>query len=167
MDAVGVRHLPHEPRFPDARLADDRHDLAMPGGGPPERLAQLLQLGVPPDEPRQAARGGRGQPGAAGSGPDQLVDLDRRVQALHRHRPQRRDLDVPLGEPQRVGGEEAAPARRELLHPGRQVRGLADGGVVHAEIAPDGPDHHLARVQARPRIWIATPSDRRTSSAYR
>ena len=147
MDAVRVRHLPHEPRFPDARLADDRHHLAMPGGGPLERLAQLLQLGVPPDEARQAARGGRGQPGAAGSGPDQLVDLDRGVQTLHGHRPQRHDLDIPLREPQRVGGEEASPACRELFHPGRQVRGLADRGVVHVEIAADGPDHDLARVQ--------------------
>ena len=39
------------------------------------------------------------------------------------------------------------PARRELFHPGRQVRGLADRGVVHVEIAADGPDHDRARVQ--------------------
>ena len=147
VDAMRVRHLPHQPRFPDARLADNRRHLAVSGGGAPERLAQLVQLGVPPNEAGQAARGGRGQPGAAGSGPHQFVDFDRRVQALHGHRPQRRDLDIPLREPQRVGGEEASAARRELLHPGRQVRGLAHGGVVHPEIAPDGPDHDRARVQ--------------------
>ena len=93
-DAMGVRDLPHQSRLPDARLADDGDHLAMPGGGAPERLAELLQLGVPPDEAGEAR--GRRPPGgasAAGPAPDQLVHLDRRVEPLDRHRTQRRDLD--------------------------------------------------------------------------
>jgi hypothetical protein len=92
-------HLPHEPRFPDTRLADDRHHLAVASAGAPESVAQLFQLRVSAHETRQPPRGGGRQPRPAGSGPDQLVDLDQCVEALHRHRPERRDLHVPLGKP--------------------------------------------------------------------
>jgi hypothetical protein len=39
------------------------------------------------------------------------------------------------------------PGGGQLLHPGCQVRRLAHGGVVHAEVATDGAHHYLARVQ--------------------
>jgi hypothetical protein len=42
-----------------------------------------------------------------------------------------------------------APWGCELFHAGRQVRGLADGGVVHAQIVADGPHHHLAGKEQR------------------
>jgi hypothetical protein len=53
----------------------------------------------------------------------------------------------PSGQAQRVAGEPDAAGRRELLHTGRQVGGLADGGVVHAQIAADRPHHDVARVE--------------------
>ena len=98
VDAMGVRDLPDEPRLPDPRLPDEGDHLAVAGAGPLEGLAKLLQLGLPPDEAGEAARGGGVQPGARRPGPDQLVHLDRRRQALHRHRAERLDLDVALGE---------------------------------------------------------------------
>ncbi|HWC04162.1 MAG TPA: hypothetical protein VHF87_15500 [Methylomirabilota bacterium] len=75
------------------------------------------------------------------------MDLDPGVEALHGYRTQRCDLDIPLREPQRVGSEQGSATRRELLHPGRQVRGLADRGVVHPQIAADRADDHLTGVQ--------------------
>ena len=44
-----------------------------------------------------------------------------------------------------------APSR-ELFHPGSQVSGLADDGVVHTQITADGSDHHLARVEPDPNL---------------
>ena len=50
--AMRLHDLPDEPRLADARLPDDGHDLAVAGGGPGQRVAQLLQLGTPPDQRR-------------------------------------------------------------------------------------------------------------------
>ncbi len=38
--------------------------------------------------------------------------------------------------------------RGQLLHAGRQVRGLAHGRVVHVQVVANGPHHHLAGVEA-------------------
>ena len=59
LDAMRVRDLPDQPRLADARLADDGHDLAVAGGGPGQRVAQLLQLVTPPDEGGHGPRGAR------------------------------------------------------------------------------------------------------------
>ena len=74
---VGVGHLPDEPRFSDAWLADNRHHLAVPLRRATERLAELLQLGVPAHESTEPARGRRGEPRAPGPRAHQLVGLDR------------------------------------------------------------------------------------------
>ena len=110
-------------------------------------LAEPVQLCLAPNETGQPASRRRVEPRTQGPGPRQLEDLDRCLEALHGHRPQRLHLDVALGKPQGVGGEEAFAPSCELLHPGCQVRGLANGGVVHVQIAADGADHDLARVE--------------------
>ena len=46
-----------------------------------------------------------------------------------------------------VGGQPNAPGGRQLLHAGRQVRGLAHGRVVHVQVVADGPHHHLPGVE--------------------
>ena len=40
------------------------------------------------------------------------------------------------------------PRRGELLHAGRQVRGLAHGRVVHVQIIPNGAHHHFPGIEA-------------------
>jgi hypothetical protein len=57
-----VGDLPHQPRLAHAGLADDSHELAMSSVGAAERLAELLKLGVAPDEARQPPRRGRPEP---------------------------------------------------------------------------------------------------------
>ena len=74
--AMRVRHLPDEPGLPHARLPDEGHDLAVPGGRAPERLAELLHLAVPADEPGQPPGGRRLQPRPDRSRSSHLVDLD-------------------------------------------------------------------------------------------
>jgi hypothetical protein len=39
-----------------------------------------------------------------------------------------------------------------LLQARRQMRGLSHGGVIHPEIAPDGADDDLARVEPDPDV---------------
>ena len=56
---------------------------------------------------------------------------------FHRRRPERRDLHVPFGQAEGVGCQQNAPRRRELFHPGGQMRRLADRRVIHVEIATD------------------------------
>ncbi len=51
----GVGDLPDEPRLPDSRLPDERDDLAVARLGPGQRVAHLLQLGLPADEGRHGA----------------------------------------------------------------------------------------------------------------
>ena len=51
--------LVEEPRLADPGLADHGHHLAVPGAGLLERLAELLEFGVAPDEPGEPAGGRR------------------------------------------------------------------------------------------------------------
>ena len=96
--------------------------------------------------------------GIGGLRPPQLVDLDRGLEALHGHRAQRRDLDVPLRESQRVGGDEA-PRPPVASCSTRAARCVVwpTARVVHVEIAADGPDHNRARVQSDPNLERDTP----------
>ena len=42
------------------------------------------------------------------------------------------------------------PRLGDLLHPGRQVGRVTERGVVHPQVVPDLPDHHLSRIEAHP-----------------
>ena len=46
------------------------------------------------------------------------------------------------------------PGVGEALDPRRQVGGLADRGVVHVEVAPDGADDDLAGIQPDPNLNV-------------
>ena len=55
---MGLCELPEEPGLPHTWLADDRHHLALTIAGPLQRLAEDVQLGVPPHKAASAlARG--------------------------------------------------------------------------------------------------------------
>ena len=82
------------------------------------------------------------------------IDLDRLAQPLDGHRAKRIDLNALLAQPERVPCHERGAGPRELLHPGRQMGRLPDGGIVHAEIAPNGAHDDLARVQADPDLDV-------------
>src|SRR4030095_16530986 len=75
--------LVHEARLAHARLADDRHDLAVAGPGQPSGALQLLQLHVATDETREAAPRCGLELRAGRPGPRQLVDVDRTGHPIH------------------------------------------------------------------------------------
>src|SRR5262249_18071447 len=54
--ATLAREVETEPRSADARLTDDREDLAVPRGRLVERMLQDAELVTPTDEPGSAAR---------------------------------------------------------------------------------------------------------------
>ena len=142
-----VDELPDETRLADARLPDHGHDLAVPGLGALQGLPELIQLAVAADEAGQPTGSSGVEPGAHGRCADELVDLHWLREALHRDRSSGGDLDVALGELQHRRGQQDSAGRSQLLHAGRQVRGLTYRRVVHAQIGADGADHHLARVE--------------------
>ena len=148
--AVGVGELPEEARLAYTGLADDGHDLAVPDAGTIQGLAELLHLRVASDEAREATGGGRLQPRAHGPGADDLEELDRGVQALDRPLTQGLHHDVPFRQIQGLGRNEDGPRHSHLLQARCQVGRLADGRIVHVEVAADGADNHLPRVHADP-----------------
>ena len=87
--AVRPRELPDEPRLPHAGLAHHGDRLPVARGGALERLRELLQLPVAPDEAGQAARGAGLEPGPGRHDPGQLVDRRRGLEPLHGDRPER------------------------------------------------------------------------------
>ena len=153
-----VRDLPDEAGLPDAGLAHDRHELAVAGPRVPERLPELLQLGVAPDEARQPPGRGCPEPRPHQTEPRELVYLDGIHQPLQGHRPEGRDLDIALRQPQRVRRQQGHPRPGELLHPSSQMRRLAHGGVVHAEVGADGPDDHLPGVEPDSNLHVDSVS---------
>ena len=145
-----MRDLPEQARLPDARLADQGHDLPLPLGGELDRAVDLIHLGAAPHESGQAARGHRLQPRAGRPGAHELDHLHRRRQPLDRRRAEGHRLHEALDQPEGGRRHQDGAGTGELLHPAGQVRGLAHRRVVHVQVAADGPHHHLARVEAHP-----------------
>ena len=56
MDPVGTGELPEQSRLAEARFPHDSNDLASARPGQLESVPQLAQLGIAPDEPREASR---------------------------------------------------------------------------------------------------------------
>jgi hypothetical protein len=151
---MGMRDLPDEAGLPDARLTHDRHDLTTAGAGGPEHQAQLFQLGIAPHEPCETSGRGGVEPRAQRAGRDHLEDVDRRVEALDRHRPEGLDLDEALRDSKGVGRQQDGTGVGKLLHAGGEVRGLSDGRVIHVEVAADGADDDLSGIQADPDLHL-------------
>ena len=147
LGAVGVGELVDEAGLPHAGFPHDGDELAVAIVREGERPADLLDLGVAADEPRQSPRGGSVEPGPLRARSGERVDLHGVRQALDRDRPPGRDLHVAFGELQGRGGEQDRAGRRHLLHAGGQVGRLTDRRVVHVQIRPDGADDHLAGVE--------------------
>ena len=163
-DAIGVGQLEAQARLAHARLAHDGGHLTAPVPSLVDGAAELLDLDVPTHEGREPARGGGLQSRAHGADPSQRVDLDGARQALHRHGSERRHLHKALDEREGLGGQERGAGIGELLHARGEVGSLADGGVVHVQVAADGAHDHFARVEPDADLHV-TPCVRRDSSA--
>ncbi len=147
LDPVGAGELVHEAGLPHAGFPHDGDELAVALVREGQRAADLLDLGVSADKSRQSTGGGRVKPGAHGPGSHEFADLHRLGPALHGQGAEGLDLDVAFSQLQRGRAEENAARLRKLLHPGREVRRLADRRVVHVQIGPDGAHHDLPGVE--------------------
>jgi hypothetical protein len=148
LGAVGTGELVDEAGLAHAGFPHEGDELAVALVGEAERAAELLDLGVAADEPRQPSNSRRVKAGPPGARSGERVDLHGVRQALDRDRAPGRDLHIALGELEGRGGEQDGAGRRHLLHAGGQVRRLTDGGVVHVQVRADGADDHLAGVEA-------------------
>lgn len=89
---MGVDHLVHQAGLAHARLSYQGDHLAMAGLRLGQGLVQRRLLVLPPHKRSEAPRGRGLQAAAKATGAQQLKHLDRLLQALHRHWPQRRNL---------------------------------------------------------------------------
>jgi hypothetical protein len=87
-----------------------------------------------------------------GCGSSQAKDRYGRGQTLHNRQSERLDVHGTLSETSGVRGDEDRARHGHLLHPGGEMGGLADSGIVHVEIAPDRPDDDFTGVQADPNV---------------
>src|SRR5207249_102736 len=143
--------LEEEARLADARIAGDEDDLAATGLHLGEAVVQGRDLALSADERREPALDGDFEPRAALAWPEHLERADRRV-----------TLDLPLPEVQRLEvaadrlvrrlGDHHAPRTRGLLHARREVRRVADRGVVHPEVVADPAHDDGPRVDADPHL---------------
>jgi hypothetical protein len=119
----------------------------MPGACALERLAEHSQLGRASDEGGKTTGGGDLEPSTRRRGTEKLEHFDGLGHPLHRDSTERLDLNVSLDESQRPDGSENRAGSRHLLEARSEVGRLPHGAVVHAQVVPDRPDDHLARVQ--------------------
>ena len=93
-----MHELVDQARLPYARLADQRHHLAMTRPGLLQHLLERRQLLLPSDEARQPPRRAGLQAPAERTDPRQLEDLYGLGQPLDRKPSQRLDLDQAFGQ---------------------------------------------------------------------
>src|SRR5262249_38583014 len=150
---MGVDELIDQARLPHPRLTDDGDHLTMTRLCTSQSLDQRRQLQIPSDKAGQPPGYRRLQAPLESTRTDQLKDIERPCDALHRHRVEWHDLHVALRQTQRRLGQQNRPRHGHLLHACRQVCRLPHRSVVHVEVAADGPYHDLAAIQPDPDLY--------------
>ena len=158
-DRLTLQRLPEleqQPRLADTRLADDTHDLALPGSRALPALAEEAQLPPSTRQGTQPALHADLEAAAPRAPPRDVEDPHRLGPALDGDGPQRLGADVALHGPVRGLGHEHVAGLGERLQARRQVRRVADGGVVHAQVVADAPHDHRSGIDAEPQPEIDT-----------
>ena len=153
---VGVDELVDQARLPHAGLPDHGDDLAMPRPGLLQRLLQGRQLLLPSHEAGEPTRRCGLQAPADRTGPRQLKDLHGLGQPPDGKLSQGVDLHEALGQPEGRGSQPDTPRGRELLHTRGQMRGLADGGIVHMQVVANRPHHDFPGVEPDAHLHLQT-----------
>src|SRR5262249_46324630 len=86
--AAAFCELVAEAALAEASLGPDADDLPVARGCPSQRGLQRRNLGIPPDEAREAARPGHVEPRPHRADPLELVDAKRLAEALHVEHPE-------------------------------------------------------------------------------
>src|SRR5262249_19184050 len=154
--ASGVEHrrtlprdtleLVEEPRLPDTGVSHDRDGASGAAECPRERLHERAELGLAPDEARQAARGAAFEPGPQRPDAEELIELDRFRYALDARGPERLEVEKPRREGVRPLADDDAARIGQALHALRESDRMADGhhvgvsGAAHDDLPAVEPD---------------------------
>ena len=108
----------------------------------------MVHLTRAADEGRETAAGTGLEPRPHVGGAEQLVGLYGLAAPLHRDRRQRRPAEVVLRQCVRAASHEHRVGIGEALHTRGEADGVTDRRVIEPEVAADGADDDLARVDA-------------------
>ena len=126
-------------------LAGDADDLPPPGLDLTEPLTQRGQFPLSTNQGREPALHRHVKARPATARPQHLEGVHRGT-ALHWQLAQITRLEEAGDVLLRGGADHHAPRLGHLLEPRRQVRGVPDRGVVHAQVVADLAHHDQARV---------------------
>ncbi|HEY3067323.1 MAG TPA: hypothetical protein VGL09_16130 [Methylomirabilota bacterium] len=135
-----------EPRFSSARVGHHADDLAAAFAHARERLAQQRELAVAADERAQPPLFANFEPRAPTS-PDNAMNANRLLEALHFHPSEELAADVSLHETVRCLTDQDRSGLGAALQPRRQIGGVPDRGVVHPQVVPDATDNNEPGVE--------------------
>ena len=149
-----------EARLPDAGLAD--HGDHLSHGAVPARSSAAFSASISRSRPTKRVKPATAE--ACRRVRTALAPVSSKTSTgcatpLDRDRAERRNLHEAFRQPQRIGGHADGAGERQLLHARREMRGLADGVVVHGQVVADGPHHDLTRVQTGAHLYLNAEVD--------
>src|SRR5262249_20293731 len=130
-----------------ARLPDDTDGLPVSALDRGEQIEERLDLPVAADEVAEALRTEPVEWRQAWTHTEEPDHDDGLAPPLHLDGPDPLALDVALDEPPSRLAREDCPRLGQLLEAGGQVRGVADGRVIHPQVVADRADDHEPGVQ--------------------
>src|SRR3954447_868262 len=119
----------------------------MGGRSTRKHFAQGLELILASYELSEPTRGSGVESRHPGKRANQFVNINGLFEAFDRHEAEGLHLEISLHQTEGIGREPDGARRSKLLHPRGQVRCLALGRVVHAQIAADSADHDFTRAE--------------------
>ena len=143
-----MQEFEEQPRLADARIADEHEGGAGALHGSRVGQPQRLHLVVAAEQRRQPALARNLQPCAPEPLPHDGPAPDGLALALHGEHAEVFEVEEPGGQPVRLGGADGLAGLGDVEHARGEVGGVADRGVVHAQVAPDGAHHDQAGVDA-------------------
>jgi len=88
------------------------------------------------------------QAAASALAPDHPVHQHRFAAPFDLHWSQQLAADIALDQPMGRVGDQNRPRLGQALQPSGHMSGIANGGVVHAQVVADAADHDQAAVEA-------------------
>jgi len=146
--------LVEESRLAEACLSDQEARLAAPLARGLEGGAQRRELLLAPHQRREARRGDGVDAPADGAVGDDAVHANGLGPALDLLLALVLELEEARDEPPDRLGDQDLPGIRARLEARGQVRGVAHGGVVHAQVVADATHDHRAGVDADPHLEL-------------
>ena len=150
--AEALAQRPDHARLADPRLAREQHHLAVAVLGPGPALEQDAELVLAPDQRRETLAVQRLEAALGATLAFDPPGRERLGEALEALRAEVGQLEQPADQPARRLADDHAARRRERLQPRREVRRLADHGLLlRRALADQLADHDQAGRDADPR----------------